>query len=224
MNSNDIDKFIERNVQNFRLNGTGWNDIVRRMLFEFGIAGWDLNSMVGGKEKFGELRCYLVHEDKELEEKAKKIVRKYAEIAEKTCEQCGCTARKRFDRQTQCESTLCKGCYFKSVLKANKNSLEKTGNSNLSECKICGYIAVAEDHCGFCNNNTFLSNSSTYRPAEHFKTEEEYIKECQVEVFLDEENEIELSKKTKHFRKSDSHQIVFSLEDLERYFRDLREH
>lgn len=223
MNSNTIEAFIKRNISNFKLNGPGWNDLIEKMLFEFCIAGWDINSIVGGKEKFGALRCYIALEDKDLEQKITNIVRKYAAIAKTTCEQCGSAARKRVDRKTHWESTLCKKCYFKNELQDKHDLPGKIDEAGLSECKICGYFAVADSWCGFCNHFSYLSDCKIYRPSAYYSTEEEYVKECQIEIFLDEGNEIELNKKIKHFRKSHTHHIRFSSEDLERFINDQKE-
>jgi hypothetical protein len=50
MKQEDIDRFVERNLKNFSVNSTGWNEIIRQMLFEFAIGGWNLEKDVFGKE------------------------------------------------------------------------------------------------------------------------------------------------------------------------------
>lgn len=219
MKSKEVEEFVLRNIPNFHVNGSGWTELISKMLFELGIAGWDLTSVVGGKEKFGELRCYITHENKELESRAKSIVKKYAEIASKTCEQCGCTAIKRIDKDTQWESTLCKKCYFKRAIEREQRSFKESDYFDLSECKVCGYFALSDNYCVFCRSIPYSSDKSIYKPAEYFKSEDDYIKERQIKLFLDEDNELELSKSTKHFNKSDSHQIIFTLHDLEQFIK-----
>lgn len=225
MNSLVIEEFVKKNIANFRLNGPGWVDLIEKMLFEFCIAGWDLHKAVGGKEKFGGLRCYNYLEagDADLEKKIKKIIDKYSAIAAKTCEQCGGTAQKRVRKNDQWESTLCKQCYLKSESQTAGNPREQARSTEFSECKICGHFAVSDDRCHFCRNTPYSSDSSIFRPADYYENEEDYIKECQIEAFLDEEDQIELSRKTKSFRRSDAHEVIFTIEDLERYIENRRE-
>lgn len=210
MYSKDIEKFIEKNLSNFQLNGKGWNDLIRKMLFEFCIAGWDINKEVHGKEKFGGLRCYIILEDKDLEKKIQEIVKYYMCLSGETCEKCGGSGKERLENEWI--STLCKKCFLE---KANNIYLKK--RSNLDECKICGYFALTEDICKFCGKSDYNTTSKIYNPKEYYESEIEYIKECQIEILLDEDDEIEFSKRTKGYSKSESLQILFTFEELKEY-------
>lgn len=221
--SDDIEKFIKQNLPNFSVNGTGWNELIQKMLFEFCIAGWDTGRNVGGKEKFGELRCSVILEDKNLEKKIKDIIDKYAAIAAITCEQCASPARLRVDQKTNWHSTLCKECYFKQQIQTNNYALSKEDKARLRECKICGYIAILDSSCRFCHNAEYLAEGS-FAPSKYYASEEEYVKVCQMEMYLDEDNEIELSKKVSNFSKSPSHCVIFSIDDLCHYNESRKDH
>ena len=73
MNKEEINHFIEHNLINFSVNSTGWNDLIRYLLYEFAVAGWNMDHRVFGKEKFGELRCYTYSEDEILNTKLKRL-------------------------------------------------------------------------------------------------------------------------------------------------------
>lgn len=212
MYQKDIDEFIEKNISNFQLNGTGWTGLVRKMLFEFCIAGWDLSVPVGGKEKFGGLRCYISLEDKALEERILRIVAKYAVLSGATCEQCGEAGKQRVDKVTRHEQTLCRKCYLSqaSAFPANKPP-------DLLTCMICGYVAVHDSMCDFCHSATYYTGSKIYRPSQYYSSEADYIKERQIEVYLDMDDEIALSRKTKNYLLSSEHQIIFNSAELEKF-------
>ncbi|MEZ0006169.1 hypothetical protein ABH942_001532 [Flavobacterium sp. 28YEA47A] len=210
MYSRDIDYFVQRNLLNFKLNGKGWHDLIKKMLFEFCIAGWDINNDVSGKEKYGTLRCYIVLDNKDLEQKIKTIVQAYAHLSGKTCEKCGANGKER--NTNGWTSILCKNCYLEET-----KSISLKKENNLEECKICGYFSLEEGKCKFCGNVDYNTNDTIYSPKKYFKSEIEYIKECQIEIFLDKEDEIEVSKRTKGYSKSQSHQILFTFEELDTY-------
>jgi hypothetical protein len=210
MHSKDIDNFVQKNLSNFRLNGKGWHDLIKKMLFEFCIVGWNINNDVHGKEKFGILRCYISLDDKDLESKIKSIVQTYTYLSSKTCEKCGANGKER--NKDGWTSTLCKNCYLDET---NNVFLKK--KSNLEECRICGHFALEEDRCKFCGNVDYNTKDELFSPKEYFESEIEYMKERQIEIFLDEDDEIEFSKRTKGYSKSESHQILFTFEELNTY-------
>lgn len=84
-----IDQFVESNLSNFSINGSGWHSLIRDMLYEFCIAGWNLDEKVFGKEKFGGLRCYVSSPDEAINIEIQKIINKYGKLSVKTCEKCG---------------------------------------------------------------------------------------------------------------------------------------
>jgi hypothetical protein len=210
MYSKNIDNFVQKNLSNFQLNGKGWHDLIKKMLFEFCIAGWDINNDVYGKEKYGGLRCYILLDNKDLEQTIKRIVQTYTILSAKTCEKCGANGKERDINGWT--STLCKSCYL-----GDTNTINTKKQSNLQECKICGYFSCEEGKCKFCRNDDYNINYEFHSPKEYFDTEIEYIKEKQIKVFLDEDDEIELSKRTKMYSKSETHQILFTHEELDTY-------
>lgn len=210
MNSNDIESFIASNLPNFRINGKGWHDLIKKMLFEFCIAGWDQEIPVYGKEKFGGLRCYIAVDDEVLKRNIALIIQRYAQMAGCTCEQCGANGKERVINQWF--STLCKTCYWE------KNKVtENLKHATFEPCKICGYIAADNGNCNYCNNDDYFNNTGLFKPQSFFENEIDYIKECQIEIFLDEEDDIALEKLRDRFKKAPNHQILFRLEDLNQY-------
>lgn len=109
----EIDRFIENNLLNFSINGSGWRNLIRNMLEEFCLAGWDLNEKVGGKEKFGGLRCYSFSEDEKLNIEIQKIIRKYGTLSVQTCEECGNKGKLRFVKGW--DTTLCIDHYINEI-------------------------------------------------------------------------------------------------------------
>lgn len=109
----ETDQFVEANVLNFQLNGTGWHQLIRDMLYEFCLAGWNLNNKVGGKEKFGGLRCYSLSEDDTLNNEIKKIITKYEALSVKTCEICGSAGKLRVVNSW--DITLCINHYIEDI-------------------------------------------------------------------------------------------------------------
>lgn len=141
MKQEDIDRFVERNLKNFSVNSTGWNEIIRQMLFEFAIGGWNLEKDVFGKEKFGELRCYTYSENPELNATIKSITGKYLALSVETCEICGSEGKKR--GVDSWETTLCLNHYLdrKSILEIDDDLNIKVRNKIVLNMKD---IAKAE--------------------------------------------------------------------------------
>jgi hypothetical protein len=106
-------RFVEKNLPNFRIGGKGWHALIRDMLLEFLEAGWNINTPVYGKEKFGELRCHMIAEDETVNKRIHGIVSKYTSISLKTCETCGNSGSHRSINGW--ESTLCREHYFEEV-------------------------------------------------------------------------------------------------------------
>ncbi|KAB1232815.1 hypothetical protein [Chryseobacterium viscerum] len=141
MKQEDIDRFVEHNLKNFSVNSTGWNDIIKQMLFEFAIGGWNLEKDVFGKEKFGELRCYTYSENPELNAVIKDITAKYRDLSVKTCEICGSEGKKR--GVDSWETTLCLNHYLdrKSIIDIDDDQNIKVGKKVILNIKD---IAKAE--------------------------------------------------------------------------------
>ncbi|KAA0127588.1 hypothetical protein FY557_11915 [Chryseobacterium sp. SN22] len=83
------------------------------MLYEFCLAGWNLDDRVGGKEKFGGLRCYAFSEDEKLNTEIQEIIRKYEYLSVKTCEKCGSAGKLRVVNGW--DITLCINHYIKDI-------------------------------------------------------------------------------------------------------------
>ena len=156
MRSTEIEKFINKNILNFHKNGSGWNSLISNMLFEFCIAGWNVNDKVGGKEKFGGLRCDISCENQDLKKEIDKIIKKYQLIASKTCEYCGNLGKLRAENQW--EFTACKQCYLNKVNSFYRNLT----TSNPLECKSCGYFGVEDSLCLFCFNEVYNSKNELF--------------------------------------------------------------
>lgn len=282
MNQEDINCFIERNLKNFSVNSTGWNDLIGEMLSELVIAGWNMEHDVFGKEKFGALRCYMYSENVELNTNLRKITNKYSQLSQKVCEICGNEGKMRMIDSW--ETTLCLNHYldqkpimeidekqnitYKKTfilnvmditeaevefdLKKLKLYTKKHINidecvsfscyepnyylllktipkhlfpvdlqsrisdlfQNLQDCEICGHIAVSHKSCLRCHNEPW--GTSEYHEKE-YEGKSEYIKEYQMDIFIDEDGYEEYFKYDRSFEKVPDHQILFTPDDLEEY-------
>ncbi|RLJ32860.1 hypothetical protein CLU97_2325 [Chryseobacterium sp. 7] len=281
MNTEEINLFVERNLTNFSVNSTGWNDLIRKLLFEFAIAGWNLEHPVFGKEKFGELRCYTYSEDEALNIRLKNIKDKYSQLSVKTCEICGSEGKMRTIGSWQ--TTLCLNHFLeqqpvieiddqqnvklnnktvlniKNVVKAEvEYDLQKlclyTGKNDwegkkyfswqepnyylllktiplslfpkdtqleiymlfqsLNDCEICGHKAVYQRSCLRCHQEPW--NNSAYL-IEDYGEKSNYIKECQMDIFLDEDDYEKYFIADRSFEKIPDHKILFSPDDLREY-------
>lgn len=278
MDKEEISLFIERNLTNFSVNSTGWDGLIRNLLYEFAIAGWNMEYHVFGKEKFGELRCYTYSENETLNDELTKIKDKYSELSVRTCEICGSEGKLRTIDAWQ--TTLCLSHFLeqqpvieidakqnvrrnnktvlniKNIIKAevgyglqglrlytdkeesvyfswqepNYYLLLKTiphslfpeesqsGISmlfqNLQDCEICGYKAVHQRNCLRCHNDSW--NDSGYF-VQDYGEKSNYIKECQMDIFIDEDDYEKYFKNDRSFEKSSGHQILFSSYDLIEY-------
>lgn len=278
MNKEEINLFVERNLTNFSVNSTGWDSLIRKLLFEFAIAGWSREHRVFGKEKFGGLRCYTYSEDEALNNKLKIIKDKYSELSVKTCEICGSEGKIRTIGSWQ--TTLCLSHFLEQqpVIEINnKQNIRRNNNTvlnikniikaeveydlqklclytnqeeefyfswqepnyylllktiplsffpedrrseistlfqNLQDCEICGYKAVHQRNCLRCHNESW--NDSGYF-IEDYGEKSNYIKECQMDIFIDEDDYEKYFKHDRSFEKSPDHQILFSSDDLREY-------
>ncbi|REC50132.1 hypothetical protein [Chryseobacterium pennipullorum] len=269
-------------MKNFSVNSTGWNGIIRQLLFEFAVSGWDINHDVFGKEKSGELRCSTYSENPELNAVIKNITTKYLNLSVKTCEICGSEGKPRVVQSWQ--TTLCLTHYLEqhpaieidgglNVSIKNKKLLNlreivqadieydlqkiwlytempaddahafcfswqepnyylllKTipGDlfpedrqeeisklfQNLKNCEICGYTAVHQKSCLRCHHEEW--NDSGFL-ADDYRERSEYIKACQMDIFLDEDNYEKYFKRDRSFEKYPDHQILFCHKDLRAY-------
>lgn len=279
MNKEEISLFVERNLTNFSVNSTGWESLIRKLLFEFAIAGWNMEHRVFGKEKFGGLRCYTYSEDEALNNKLKAIKDKYSELSVKTCEICGNEGKMRTIDSWQ--TTLCLNHFLeqqpvieidhkqnirrsnktilniKEIVKADleydlqrmwvhtkgqeemfyfswqepnyylllktiplslfpkdrRNEIAGLFHS-LQNCEICGYKAMYQKNCLRCHNEPW--NESGYF-MEDYGEKSNYIKECQMDIFMDEDDYEKYFTYDRSFEKSPDHQILFSSDDLREY-------
>lgn len=278
MNKEEINLFIERNLTNFSVNSTGWDELIRNLLHEFAMAGWNREHRVFGKEKFGELRCYTYSEDEVLNNKLKKIKDTYSALSVKTCEICGSEGKMRTIGSWQ--TTLCLSHFLEqqpiieiddkhNVKKCNETILniknivraeieydlqklelythqeeifyfswqepnyylllktvpislfpEENQNDisivfqNLQDCEICGYKAVHQRNCLRCHHEPW--NDSGYF-VEDYGEKSNYIKECQMDIFMDEDDYEKYFKHDRSFEKSPDHQVLFTSDDLREY-------
>lgn len=282
-----INQFVESNLSNFSINGSGWHSLIRDMLYEFCIAGWNLDEKVFGKEKFGGLRCYVSSPDEALNKKIQEIKSKYIRLSGKTCEKCGKEGKGRFVNSW--ETTLCFDHYFetinileidndddvkingKYVFNTNEISRIEIRNSyrqitlyisssftdkektfhfarwepnfylllnsipqhlfsnedktyiksmfqNLKDCEICGYKSVFENRCVRC-----LKESWNNSLLEYYDNKLEYIKEIQMDLFIDEDNDEKVRQFDRSFEKLPDHKFIFNDEELKKYKKELQE-
>ncbi|CAH0173108.1 hypothetical protein [Chryseobacterium sp. Bi04] len=277
-----INAFIERNLKNFQVNSTGWNALIKQMLFEFAIGGWNTEKDIFGKEKYGELRCYIYSEDKELNTVIKNITQKYTALSMETCEICGSEGKKRSINFW--ETTLCLSHYLtqkpvieideelnirsnnkilltiKDIVRADieydlqklrvyteEPACEMEGISfswqepnyyllmktiplqvfppdrqntvselfeNLQHCEICGYKAVYKRSCLRCHQEPWTESEVFI---EDYGEKANYIKACQMDIFIDEDDYEKYFKYDRSFEKSPDHQILFRHHDLKEY-------
>ncbi|WP_276967883.1 hypothetical protein [Chryseobacterium sp.] len=278
MNTEEINFFVERNLTNFSVNSTGWNDLIRKLLFEFAVVGWNMNHRVFGKEKLGELRCYTYSEDETLNGKLKKIKDKYSELSVKTCEICGEEGKMRTIGSWQ--TTLCLPHFLEQQLVIeidNKQNITRNNKTvlniknitsaeveydlqrlelynrqeevfyfswqepnyylllktipislfpkenqheilalfqNVQDCEICGHKAVYQRSCLRCHHEPW--NDSGYF-IEDYGEKSNYIKECQMDIFIDEDDYEKYFKHDRSFEKSPLHQVLFNSDDLREY-------
>lgn len=137
----EINQFVESNLSNFSINGSGWHSLIRDMLYEFCIAGWNLDEKVFGKEKFGGLRCYISSPDEVLNKKIQEIKSKYIRLSGKTCEKCGKEGKGRFVNSW--EATLCFDHYLETIniLEINNNDV-KINSKNVFNINKISQIEV----------------------------------------------------------------------------------
>ncbi|MDN3692826.1 hypothetical protein QWZ06_11325 [Chryseobacterium tructae] len=282
MKQEDISYFIERNLKNFSVNSTGWNDLIGKMLSEMAVSGWNMEYDVFGKERFGELYCTIYSENEELNIVLKKITEKYSELSQKVCEICGAEGKKRTINSWQ--TTLCLShfleqkpeidideeqnvIYGKTILLNLKNVVKaevdfdlqqlnlytkETAHTdepfcfsyqesnyylllktvplhlfpedmqskisdllqNLESCEICGHKALYHNSCLRCYNESW--GSSQYH-INDYEDKSEYIKECQMDIFIDEDDNEKYLRNDRSFEKNPAHQILFTPSDLEEY-------
>jgi hypothetical protein len=180
------------------------------MLIEFAKSGWNLDNQIsGGFGKDASLHCSCLTNGTE-DEIFRNIRIKYENLSSVTCQFCSAKSKRR--EHFGWEYTLCKNCFLEKV--TNEIYLKK--RSDLNECKFCGYFAFSEDQCKFCGNYDY-NTTNFMNPKEDFETELEYIKYCQMEVYVDKDDEIEFSKRTKGYSKSETYKILFSDEELNEY-------
>lgn len=210
MESDKIENFVEKNILNFRYEGKGWNSIIRKMLTEFALSKWNLNQEIFGKEKNGSLHCSTFSNSLE-NEVFRNIKTKYEKLSKTTCQYCGEKGKLRMNW----EYTLCRNCYLEKA----KSEIFLKKRSNLEQCKICGYFAFSEDSCKFCGCFDYNTSNIIMSPKKEFESEYAYIKQCQMEIFIDENDEIAFNELTKGYTKSETHKILYTDEELAEYRR-----
>lgn len=85
---------------------------------------------------------------------------------------------------------------------------------NLQSCEICGHKAVYHQSCLRCHNEPW--GASKYHE-EDYGEKREYIKECQMDIAIDEDGYEEYFKYDHSFEKNSGYQILFTSGDLEEY-------
>lgn len=143
MKSHDINNFIEQNVKNFDIE-TGWVELVRKMLFEFCIAGWNLENGISGKQKFAELRCYPSTSGIEFNISIEAIAEYYQELSKRTCEECGENGKHRDISSWQ--TILCFQHYMEAIGHLSIEDLVFFCNGMTFDLKTCNYLEFDLDY------------------------------------------------------------------------------
>jgi hypothetical protein len=277
---NEIDSFIAENIKNFNCD-KGWHNLIKSFLTELLNAGYDKNSKIFGKEKFGGLRISIGVNN--VAPIFLNISRKYEIMSATICELCGEPGKHRTINgweQTLCTSHFIKRYpvieiesfnfdkvfrvefewgyervrfYTRSFLALGNESLYGSANStqinyyallkaipqikfddkdrlyvnrffsNLSDCSICGYKAVFIDKCYYCRNEKWNGDAEGEWPNLNYSTEQDYIKELQMDWELDEDDYRKLRTLETLFEQSVNHQILFTDDDLALYVKEQSE-
>jgi hypothetical protein len=95
--------------------------------------------------------------------------------------------------------------------------------SGLSNCEVCGFKGVFLDSCKYCHTLTWNFNSLRW-PNSGYATKLEYVKEMQMDWWLDKDDfrKLKMINETA-FEKTPSYQRIFTDEDLSKYIEDQRE-
>ncbi|RYE23619.1 MAG: hypothetical protein EOP45_06715 [Sphingobacteriaceae bacterium] len=94
--------------------------------------------------------------------------------------------------------------------------------STLTECKVCGHDAVHHSTCLYCFKTPWNDNNEEW-PNPYYESEEDYIKEKQIEWFLDKDDYRKLKLHETTFEKLPGHKIVFTEDDLISYKKGLED-
>lgn len=94
--------------------------------------------------------------------------------------------------------------------------------STLTECKVCGHDAVHHSTCLYCFKTPWNDNNEEW-PNPYYESEEDYIKEQQIEWFLDKDDYKKLKVHETTFEKLPGHKTIFTEDDLIRYKKELED-
>ncbi|WP_160137363.1 hypothetical protein [Chryseobacterium sp. c4a] len=89
---------------------------------------------------------------------------------------------------------------------------------NLKDCEICGYKALYHHSCLRCYNESW--GTCEYHRTD-YEDKSDYIKECQMDIFIDEDDEEKYFKNDRSFEKTPDYQILFTASDLQEYEKPL---
>lgn len=85
---------------------------------------------------------------------------------------------------------------------------------NLQDCEVCGYKAIHQGTCLRCHNESWSESECSFEDSEEKVT---YIKESQMDIFIDDDDYEKYFKYDRSFEKVPEHQILFSYSDLREY-------
>lgn len=86
--------------------------------------------------------------------------------------------------------------------------------NDLKCCEICGYKAVHGKDCLRCHHEPWNEDGCF---VENHEDRSSYIKSCQMDIFLDEDDYEKYFKHDRSFEKSSDHQVLFTYQDLMEY-------
>jgi len=142
MKSHDIDNFIAENIKNFDIR-EGWVELVKKMLFEICVAGWDMENGICGKHKWAQLRCYPFAGGPEFNTSIKAIVRYYQKLSEHTCEKCG---EKGMARGGGWITVLCFRHYMEGMTVLKAEDLMVSGRNETFDLESCDNVEFESNY------------------------------------------------------------------------------
>ncbi len=104
-----------------------------------------------------------------------------------------------------------------SCLNYSQTKIISDFKNSLKPCEICGYIAVFDNFCRYCNNIQWEKCSK-----DNYENKSEFIKEQQMDLFIDEDDKMKLRQYDHSFEKGFEPKRLFTDNELELYIEELR--
>jgi hypothetical protein len=108
INFNDKDFFVNLFIKGY---ADGWQNSLKNMFSELILNGWDVNTPIKSKEKYGDFICSIETTNIKLQE----IVEKYTEIINRLCSICGGSENVFNDQTEFWIENLCEKCWIRKI-------------------------------------------------------------------------------------------------------------